>query len=112
MVFGMRKQSGGFRTDVLLAYDGRRSEFFEVLSAHASFGPGPELSEFPAIGCRVPAADRRACVHSPSPGSFGPATAVSWPMAGSGSGTSGWMLGNSSRSLFGMGDSSDSTPSW
>lgn len=109
MVFGMRKQPDGFRSDVLLAYGGRRSEFFEVLSAHASFRPGPELPEFPAVVCRMPASDRRACAHNSSPGSFGPATAVSWSMAGSGSGTSGRMLGNSSRSLFGMGDSSDST---
>lgn len=106
-----RERSGWFRRAVLLADDGGGSEFLEVPPAHVSFRPGPEFSEFPAIGCLTPVSACFACSHGSSPGLSGPPAVASWSMAGAGIGTFDWMLGNSRSSRFGTGVSSESTPS-
>ena len=111
MGVGERERSGWFRRANLLADDGGGSEFLEVPPAHVSFRPGPEFSEFPAIGCLTSVSACFVCSHDSSPGLSGPFAAASWSMAGSGSGTFDWMLGNSRSSRFGTGVSSESTPS-
>lgn len=111
MGVGERERSGWFRRANLLADDGDGSEFLEVPPAHVSFRPGPEFSELPAIGCLTSVSACFVCSHDSSPGLSGPFAAASWSMAGSGSGTFDWMLGNSRSSRFGTGVSSESTPS-
>lgn len=111
MGVGERERSDWFRRAVLLADGDVGSEFLEVPPAYVPFRPGPEFSDFPAIGCLTSVSACFVCSHGSSPGLSGPPAVASWSMAGSGSGTFDWMLGNSRSSRFGTGVSSESTPS-